>query len=453
MMPWAVTAQVNRTNGSQSMKYTFPKNFKWCVATSAHQIEGYNRHSDWWLWESQGKVANKEHTQVAADHWNRVESDVELISKLNANTYRFSIEWAKIEPQEGVWDQGAINHYVQEIKLLKKKGIEPFITLHHFTLPNWVAEKGGWEWPDIPTAFERYSEKVFISLTKEAQIQNWITINEPTVFLAAGYIAGTFPPGRKSDLSALKTPLVNILKAHGKSFHILKKLAQVKNENIQVSMAHSMRVFDPKHSWNPLDQIISYYIDKIFNWAVLSAPITGELVMKVPFVVSIDEKLPEIKGTYDFIGFNYYNHDLVSFSFTFPFHKFEPTPGAPVNDLDWEIYPKGIYRIITEIHKRFPQFSIYITENGLADATDRQRKDYVEDHLIWVHKAISEGAPVQSYCHWSLMDNFEWEKGYGPRFGLYEVNYETQQRILRPSGHWFSAVAGQNGFNSDKDLR
>lgn len=437
----------------QSTNYQFPKNFNWCVATSAHQIEGNNIHSDWWRWEQSGKVANKENTNHAADHWNRVEADVDLITKVNANTYRFSVEWAKIEPKEGEWDSPALDHYKNEIKILRSKGIEPLITLQHFTLPSWVAEKGGWEWDQIPVFFERYTAKVYEMLNGNGAVHKWITINEPTVFLAAGYLAGTFPPGKIVDLAKLKTPMVNILKAHGRSYQIIKKLAQEKKHAVQVSIVHSLRAFDPKNWWNPLDHIITYYIEQIFNWSMTTAAVTGELKMKIPFLINIDETIPDAKDSSDFIGFNYYNHDLVKFSLNFPFHSFEPTPGAPVSDLGWEIYPKGIYKLVKEIHSRFPSHPIYITENGIADANDSKRKDFIEDHLIWLHRAISEGANVTGYCHWSLMDNFEWDKGYSPRFGLYEVVYSTQARNLRASAEWFSSVTRQNRFSSTKKLK
>lgn len=438
---------------SQASIYQFPKNFKWCVATSAHQIEGGNIHSDWWQWEQQGKVANKENTEKAADHWNRVDSDVDLISKLNANAYRFSVEWAKIEPKEGEWNSSVLNHYKNEIRILRSKGIEPMITLHHFTLPKWVAEKGGWEWNEISRFFERYTNKVYEALNENGDVRMWITINEPTVFLAAGYLAGVFPPGKIIGLPDLRIPIVNILKAHGAAYHAIKRLASKNKHSVQVTIVHSLRAFDPKHWWNPLDQLITYYIEKIFNWAIITAAVTGDLKMKIPFLISIDETIPEAKNTSDFIGFNYYNHDLVGFSFKFPFHTFEPTPGAPTNDLGWEIYPRGIYRIVKEIHRRFPGRAIYITENGLADANDSKRKDYIEDHLIWLHRAISEGVGVEGYCHWSLMDNFEWDKGYMPRFGLYEVDYGTQNRKLRASAEWFSIVMQQNGLSSSKNLK
>lgn len=438
---------------SQNINYQFPKNFKWCVATSAHQIEGGNIHSDWWQWEQQGKVANKENTIHAADHWNRVEADADLITKINANAYRFSVEWAKIEPKDGQWDTAVLEHYKNEIKILRLKGIEPLITLHHFTLPNWVAEKGGWEWDMIPKYFERYTAKVYESLNQNGDVHKWITINEPTVFVAAGYLAGTFPPGKIVGLADLKAPFVNILKAHGLAYHMIKKIGAEKKHSTMVTIVHSLRAFDPKRWWHPLDQLITYYIDRIFNWSIITAAVTGELKMNIPFLVDVNEVIPEIKDTSDFIGFNYYNHDLVSFSFKFPFHTFQATPGAKTNDLGWEIYPQGIYRIVKEVHQRFPGRPIYITENGLADANDSRRKDYIEDHLIWLHRAISEGAPVEGYCHWSLMDNFEWDKGYEPRFGLFEINYTTQTRKLRPSAKWFADVMLQNSLSSMKSLK
>ncbi|MBI4925984.1 MAG: glycoside hydrolase family 1 protein [Bdellovibrio sp.] len=191
----------------------FPKDFKWCVATSAHQIEGYNTQSDWWDWEQTlGKIKNGDKSGAACDHWNRVAEDIDLLKNLNIKQYRFSIEWAKIEPNQDVWDSEAIAHYKKELQILSQAQIEPIITLHHFTLPRWFRKQGGWEWSEAPTEFLKYVQFVYKALGAPEQI--WITFNEPMVHLVGGYIAGVTPPGEKRAISGLIRPLKGLLQSH-----------------------------------------------------------------------------------------------------------------------------------------------------------------------------------------------------------------------------------------------
>lgn len=169
----------------------FPNNFKWCVATAAHQIEGDNINSDWWAFEHvPGNIARGEKSGKTCDHWNRLEEDITLIKKLNVKTYRFSIEWAKIEPREGQWNQEAISHYKQELATLKRNGIEPMLTLHHFSLPNWVVQKGSWEWSGFPQAFKKYTEVVVTQIAPD--VHDWITFNEPMVLISGGYMGALY---------------------------------------------------------------------------------------------------------------------------------------------------------------------------------------------------------------------------------------------------------------------
>jgi beta-glucosidase len=424
----------------------FPKGFKWCVATAAHQFEGYNTNSDWWDWEQQGgRIRNNDKSGAACDHWNRLDQDTKLIKELNLQQYRFSVEWAKIEPQEGSWDAAAIVHYQTEVALLKENGIEPLITLHHFSMPRWLRDRGGWEWEGAPAAFARFAELVYKEIGPG--VRDWITVNEPMVHIAGGYFAGLTPPG-KNDLMSAMPPLEGLLHAHASAYHALHSAAKSQGDlPIRVGIAHHLRVFDPDSIFNPLDAMAARTLDTAFNWLFGDAIETGRLKLFIPFILNINKEIPGLKGTQDFIGINYYTRDMVSFSLNGLLGlELVVNEQSPLSDLGWEIYPEGFYRTIKAAMHHYPGKPILITENGLADSQDQQRKKFIENHLAAVHRAILEGVPIETYCHWTLTDNFEWLEGFAPRFGLYEMDYPTQRRTLRESGRYYSEIAKGNGL-------
>ncbi len=426
--------------------HVFPSTFKWCVATSAHQIEGGNDQSDWWDFESQpGRIKNGERSGMAADHWNRVAEDVAIMRGMNVGQYRFSVEWAKLETREGVWNAQAFEHYKEELRLLREAGIEPMITLHHFTLPAWVAARGGWEWSGVDQAFQAFTAKVYEELG--AGVRDWVTINEPLVTLLGGYVDGIFPPGQKREISGISEPLVGLLRGHAAAYRVLHKMAADRGASIRVGMAHHLRIFDAKNFINPLDHVAAKFLDDAANWAIPSSLESGEIKVQIPLMISLKRKIPGLAGTQDFFGVNYYSRDMVDLNV---FRK-DPVmriakPGSPQNDLGWEIYPDGFYLTLKRIARRFPQKPVIVTENGVADASDRIRGQFIREHVAQMHRAMSEGVPVESYCHWSLLDNFEWAEGFAPRFGLVEIDYSTQKRTPRPSAQVFSKIAGENGF-------
>lgn len=427
---------------------SFPEGFKWCVATSAHQIEGGNIASDWWDWEQQqGKIKNGDKSGKACDHWHRVKEDIGLMGKLGVNQYRFSIEWAKIEPTPGAWNLLAAGHYRREIALLRERGIEPMITLHHFTLPRWFAAMGGWESPQAAELFARYVAFVYKYVATD--VRDFITINEPMVHLVLGYAAGINPPGKKGELKSVVPPMVGLLKAHALAYqalHSLHKKSRFSEKPLRVGVAHHLRVFDPASSWNPADRLLASRLDHAFNWAFAETLETGHLKLNIPFVVDVNVEVPEAKGTQDFIGVNYYTRDMVEVVLGAPGFKLSVPAKAETNDLGWEIYPEGFYRVLKATAKRFPGKQIFVTENGLADARDVKREAFIESHLSAMRKAMKEGVPVAGYCHWSLYDNFEWSEGFAPRFGLFEIDYNTLERKPRPSALKFSEIARKNSL-------
>ena len=376
----------------------FPEGFLWGTATSAYQVEGGIENSDW----SEGFPAGR-----ACDHYNLYEKDFDLIKKLNQTAFRLSIEWSRIEPEEGKFNEKEIEHYRKVLSALKSRNIKVMVTLHHFTNPAWLAEIGGWENPEIVFYFSRFARRIFIEYFDFVDF--WITINEPLIYTSKSYLEGTWPPKIKSFFLSLKV-IKNQIVCHKEIFDIFHKL----KSDVRVGIAKNNIYFEPFNSKSNLDKfnisINRYFWNQFF--------------------------LDRVRNHLDFIGLNYYFHLKIKFPSQIK------NENKVVSDINWEIYPEGIYHILKEL-KKYGK-SIYITENGLADAKDNKRSDFIKDHLYWIHKAISEGIDVQGYFHWSLIDNFEWEKGFEPRFGLIEIDYQTLERKPRPSAKFYAKICKDN---------
>jgi len=366
----------------------FPEGFKWGSATSAYQVEGGIENNDWAQAAREGKVPLAGKT---TDHYHLYEQDFDLAKSLGHNAHRFSIEWARVEPEEGKFSEEAVEHYRKVLEALRVRGLEPFVTLYHWTLPLWFVEKGGWLNKDAPKVFSKYCEYIVGRLGDLAKF--WITINEPNVFTSIGYLAGYWPPFKKNIFKYFKA-IRHLISAHKMSFGLIKKI----NPSPQIGIAQNCIYVQ---NFPIFRYLFNYYF------------------------------LNRIKNHQDFIGLNYY------------FRKhFPKNENKEVSDLGWEIYPKGIYHVLKEL-KQYKK-PIYITENGLADAKDEKRAKFIKDHLHWAHRAMQEGADLRGYLHWSLLDNFEWAHGFDPRFGLIEVNYETLERRIRPSAWEYVKICQNN---------
>lgn len=435
---------------SKTEKVSFPDSFEWCVATASHQIEGNNKDSDWWEFERRGKtIENEDRSTIATDHWNRLEEDTQILVDLGVKTYRFSLEWAKIEPQPGKWNQEAIDHYKKEILLLKKNNIKPFITLNHFSIPYWFAKKGGWASPQAPIFFNRYVSKVFENLG-ELGVESWVTFNEPVWNLISGYVLGAFPPGKK-DLKLLAPPIVGVVRSHAKAYKTLHELAKKKKVSIKVGLVKALNIFETLRKWNPLDHYARSILERVYNLSLLEVLQSGRLKFSFPTIVSLDEEIKEAKGTLDFLGVNFYTRLFVKFTFSPPFIKTETVaPKDRITEMHWEVYPEGLYRVVTKAHKMFPKLPLFISENGIADKTDKKRIPFIKDHLYYVYKLLQERVPILGYCYWTLIDNFEWAHGYRPRFGLYELNLKTLERSPRPSAIFYKNIIKKKGFTYER---
>jgi beta-glucosidase len=426
---------------------TFPEGFQWCVATAGHQVEGDNIHSDWWAWEQlPGKIKNGDRSGKASYHREKMEEDIGWMKKLHVTTYRFSVEWSRIEPAPGEFDEKALADYRHELERLKAAGIRPMVTLHHFVQPLWFSESGGFRREDSPELFLNYVKKVDAALGE--RVPSWITFNEPMVYFFMGYVTGEFPPGEKKF--DFFPALVNLLKAHAKAFTYLHEAADRRGQKIQVGVAHHIR---PLVTQNALTHWLVKPFDYLLNWNVPEALKSGHLEgfewtswWGLPWPRYRKMELPELRNTQDFIGINYYARELIALKITPPFYERKTLPGLPASDMNWSIDPAGFYFSFKKLDEMFPHIPFFVTENGIADATDRWREKYVKWHLREVYRAIHElGHPVEGYCHWSLMDNFEWAEGFWPRFGLLEVDYaHGGARKLRPSAEKISEIFGSN---------
>lgn len=417
--------------------FTFPPGFRWGTATSSHQVEGHNVHNDWWAWEQQpGRIKGGDRSGAACRWWTAAEADFDRAAALHQNAHRLSIEWSRIEPAPGRWDGAALDRYREMAAALRARGIEPMVTLHHFTNPLWFAEQGGWERPDAPERFARYVEYVVPALREHVPI--WCTLNEPVGWAVSAYAAGRWPPGRRSLTAAVRA-LGNLVRAHAAAYRAIHRL----QPGALVGIAHYFRLFDPADPGSGLDRLVAGAQDRFVNAAFLDA-LTAGRVRALPWIADV----PDAAGTLDFIGVNYYTRDLVAFDLSVPqrlFGRNFSNPGAPQSDGGYgEIYPEGLGRVLRRAagYRR----PLYVTENGLPDADDDQRAAFIVAHLREVHNAIAEGVDVRGYYHWSLVDNFEWAEGWSLRFGLIAVDPLTQERRTRPSAGLYAEICRRSAL-------
>lgn len=406
----------------------FPKEFWWGAATSAHQVEGGN-YNDWTEWEHANSArlaaeAARRHTNAptripdyilekypnplqpenyisgrACDHYNRFRDDFDIAKLLGHNAHRLSIEWSRIEPEEGKFDEKEIEHYREVIKALRERGLEPFVTLWHWPVPLWLRDKGGWESKDIVRYFSGYIEHTVKKLGD--LVTFWVTINEPEIYALNSYLRGIWPPQKKSLVKYLAVTL-NLITAHKKAYGAIHLI----NPASRVGVAKNNTYFE---GWPA--GLLNWFWNRWF--------------------------LNQVKNHQDFIGLNYYFHKRLWGV------RSGRNPAEEISDMGWEIYPEGIYHALMEL-KGYGK-PVYITENGAADARDAIRGKFIEEHLGWTLEAIQDGADVKGYFHWSLLDNFEWDKGFWPRFGLVEVDYRTQERKIRPSAWEYKKMIEAKG--------
>lgn len=446
----------------------FPEGFTWGVATSSFQIEGATeadgRSESIWdrFCATPGKIEDGTDGRIACDHFHRWRDDVALIASLGVNAYRFSIAWPRVIPAgTGAVNGEGLDFYDRLVDELLAKGVRPYATLYHWDLPQVLEERGGWPSRDVVGAFEAYADAVTRRLGD--RVQHWMTHNEPWCAAILGYARGEHAPGLK-DWSLGLRATHHLLLSHGRAVSVIRNNVPGASVGIVLNPSpgypasdsaadeDATRQFDGEFNRWYLDPLYGrpYPADKVAEYEAAGA------AKGMKFVLPGD--METIAAPTDFLGVNYYSRGLIrSAAVTEEQNRprLIPHPGPEARtDMGWEVYPDGLRVLLGRIHRDYAPRAILVTENGAAypegpDAsgrvTDERRRAYLESHIGACHAAIAEGVPLKGYFAWSLMDNFEWAFGYRKRFGLVHVDYETQQRTVKESGHWFARVARNNG--------
>jgi beta-glucosidase len=388
------------------MTRSFPASFEWGTATAAHQIEGQNWNNDWWEWEHRAGSGVVEPSGDACDSWDRWEEDVAIVRDLGLGSYRFSIEWSRIEPEPGEWSRAAIDHYRRLGEALREHDIQPVVTFHHFTSPRWFAAQGGWTADEAPHRFARFCERAASELAPV--LSRVCTINEPSVVAIMGHLMGMFPPG-VSDENAWHRATDVLCRAHRTAVDAIKGAAP----GVPVGLTLSMTDYQALPGGEAkLDEIRS---------------------------MMEDVYLDATEGD-DFVGVQTYSRQRIG-----PHGWTGPEPGIPVLPLGYEYYPQALAATIRRTWKYTRgSLPILVTENGIGTDDDTQRIEYMKTALDGVAECLADGIDVRGYMYWSLLDNFEWTLGYGPKFGLVEVDRTTFTRRLKPSAQFFADFVAQH---------
>ncbi|MFN8674085.1 MAG: glycoside hydrolase family 1 protein [Candidatus Sericytochromatia bacterium] len=414
--------------------FKFPEGFLWGTATSAYQVEGGIVND----WSKGGLDAGK-----ASNHAELYEEDFEKAKKLGNNAYRMSIEWAKIEPEPDKFSKEAVTFYKNIFKSLKKHGLKPMVTIHHFTNPIWLEQFGGWDNEKVITRFTKYV--TFLAKTFGEDVDLWLTFNEPNVYAFKAYATGDWPPFKKDRQSTLYV-MNNLLKAHAEAYHILHKYdredADGDNISCQVGFAQHIAILEPYWALNPLDNIMTYFQSKVFNQGFWDAVLTGKFDLFVPGLKNVNAPFnKKLKGSMDFVGFNYYTRWFIKANGENVINE-----KGELTDMKWEIYPEGLKKSIemADIYAKELKIPIYITECGINDPSDKKRPKYIVTHVNKTLEAIKNGANVKGFMYWSLMDNFELADGFGPQFGLFTID-----RKMRYSAEVYKEIADSNAITKN----
>src|SRR3989344_4578473 len=406
------------------MIFQFPKGFYWGSVTSAHQVEGDNVN-DWSEWEKEnaerlakeaenkfGHLPNwsdiKEQAQSpqnyisgrACDHYNRYEEDFDIAKSLDHNAHRFSIEWSRIEPEEGKFNEKEIEHYWKVIKALKKRDIEPFVTLWHWTLPIWLADKGGVRNKKFILYFGRYVSKIVGEFNSD--VKYWLTINEPEIYALNSYFRGRWMP-QKTGVFNFYLTMRKLIQAHRRAYAEIKKINPLSVVGVVCNLS------DFKSSEGVINALIKIFSERFWNHYFLR----------------------NVKEHLNCIGLNFYFHNRINYGLN-------KNKREIVSDVGWDLHPEGIENVLIDL-KRYDK-PIYITESGLADKKDINRAWFIKETLKAISRALSQEVNIKGYFYWSLLDNFEWDKGFWPRFGLVEIDYKTMKRKIRKSAFEYAKI-------------
>lgn len=401
----------------------FPTGFLWGSSTSAHQVEGWNDNNDWWEWEHRaGTIADGQLSGRAADHFHQYKKDFDLAEHLAQGAHRLSIEWSRIQPRIGEFDQDVINHYISVLTDLKERGMVTMVTLHHFTNPQWFSKRGAFARRENIALYLEFVRHVVPKL--QHVVDYWITFNEPNVYVLMSYVLGLWPPGDIGYWKALRV-YHHLALAHRRAYDLIHEL--VRGPLVQVGIANNVISFAAENRHSLLEWASVRFMDWAWNHSFME----------------------KTRGKHDFIGLNYYVHRRIRRSGiqTFKGLADGTDDGREQSDLDWEIYPPGLYEILLDMNSY--ALPIFITENGIASQNDDRRARYLVSYLKELYHAIQSGVDVRGYFYWSLLDNFEWDKGFKARFGLVEVDFSSLKRRIRPSAYVYKRICTENSIHHD----
>ena len=414
------------------MDFSLPKGLSMGVSTASMQIEGGDVNANWNDWYRKGNIKDGTNPATGNDHWEKWQQDTAIMEQMGLQLYRFSVEWARLMPQEGTVDENAVARYQQELESLRDRNIRPLLTIHHFSNPMWFENKGAFTKREN---LHHYLDLVTLVVERFGDLcSDYITINEPNVYATNSYFFGMWPPGEKS-LGKTIAVMENLAWCHIRAYQIIHKIREQRGlQDTMVGCANHLRVFapkNPKNLWHKLSAKLTSYL---FQDALTDAMTLG----RFPLPMRNWDKLP-IGAYTDFIGLNYYTRSTVSGIGD------GVRENSPRNDLDWEIYPQGLVDCAAKLYKVLPK-PIWVTENGTCDNDDRFRCRYLYEHL----KAISQSTlPFTRYYHWCFCDNFEWVEGNSAKFGLVEVNPKTRARAVKRSGEFYTQVIRAGGVTEE----
>lgn len=460
-----VKHNIFKTDRRLFSKKDFGPDFKWGVSTAAFQTEGSPVADGKGLsiWDSfstkKGKIFKNQSAEVACDFYNRYEEDIDLLKSMNIPNFRFSLSWSRIIPTgSGPVNQKGLDFYNKVITKCLENGIEPWITLYHWDLPQALEDKGGWTNREILIWFGHY-----VRVCAEAfgdRVKNWMVLNEPMVFTGAGYFLGIHAPGRRR-LKNFIPAMHHATLCQAEGGRILRRYV----ENANIGTTFSCSSIEPYRK-NQKDMKAAIRVDALINRLFIEPALgMGYPLEELPFLKKLNKHYrPEdaelVKFDFDFIGIQNYTREIIKHSWLVPYLRAKNITATkrkvPVTSMKWEVYPEGIYQMLQKFGAYKNIQKIYVTENGAAfpdtldnaKVEDKERLDFLQNYLKQVLRAKNEGVNVQGYFVWSFTDNFEWAEGYHPRFGLVYIDYETQERIIKSSGKWFQNFLSQSVFFS-----
>ena len=412
----------------------FPHEFLWGAATAAHQVEGGNVNADWWDWERRPGTPCADRSGEACDHYRRYADDIAILAALGLNTYRYSAEWARIEPDDGTVDQAQLDHYLAVTDAVLAAGLTPVVTLNHFTLPRWVARTGGWLNPETPARFARYCDRIVRALGD--RVTWYCTLNEPGIVAFGGYLGAlNFPPGTR-DIGSWERASAGLVDGH----RLARTAIKTARPNARVGMTHQLMEWEADEGGRPFLEWLRHHNEDVFLEAAeqddficvqtytrvpvhVAAPLGALMRLMLRSRRSANLVLPRVIRR----------------------QSLNPLPALPAGtrrtQMGYEFLPEAVAATVRRVATLLPGRDIIVTEHGVATDDDTERVEFIDRGLRALHAEMEAGTPVRGYIHWSALDNFEWALGYAPHFGLIGVDRATQERTVHPSARFLGDVA------------